>query len=234
MKLLVTLLLGLVVLPFAAVPVQAQPESQPQSRTTAYVSDMVEVPLRAGASNRYKIVGAVRSGSAVTVLKADAVKGYTQIRASSGARGWISSDQLTETPSSRGQLLEVRQELGQLEARHADLQQHVDGAAGRPDSEQLSYSQLYEEALRLRQQLAQYRKVASDTVAIDERNKALQERTVTLERELQIIQQENQALRNDNGTVRFLMGAVLLGAVLLVALLMPKIREQRRVQWSQL
>ncbi|MBK7543815.1 MAG: TIGR04211 family SH3 domain-containing protein [Candidatus Competibacteraceae bacterium] len=229
-----TLLLGLVVLPFAAVPVQAQPESQPQSRTTAYVSDMVEVPLRAGASNRYKIVGAVRSGSAVTVLKADAVKGYTQIRASSGARGWISSDQLTETPSSREQLLEVRQELGQLEARHADLQQHVDGAAGRPDSEQLSYSQLYEEALRLRQQLAQYRKVASDTVAIDERNKALQERTVTLERELQIIQQENQALRNDNGTVRFLMGAVLLGAVLLVALLMPKIREQRRVQWSQL
>ncbi|HCK79980.1 MAG TPA: TIGR04211 family SH3 domain-containing protein [Candidatus Competibacteraceae bacterium] len=234
MKLLVTLLLGLVVLPFAVAPVQAQPEAQPQSRTAAYVSDMVDVPLRAGASNRYKIVGAVRSGSAVTVLKVDAVKGYTQIRASSGVRGWISSDQLTETPSSREQLLGVRQELGQLEARHTDLQQHVDGAAGRPDSERLSYSQLYEEALRLRQQLAQYRKVAADTVAIDERNKALQERTVTLERELQIIQQENQALRNDNGTVRFLMGAVLLGAVLLVAMVMPKIREQRRVQWSQL
>ncbi len=98
----------------------------------------------------------------------------------------------------------------------------------------VSYPQLYEEALRLRQQLAQYRKVAADTVAIDERNKILQERAVALERELQIVQQENRALQNDNDNIRLLMGVVLLGACLLVAVLMPRIREQRRAQWSRL
>ena len=213
---------------------QAQSPAQLQPRTTAYVSDAVNVPLRAGASNRYKIIGSVANGSPVTILNVEAAKGYTQIRAPSGARGWIPSEQLSDTPGSREQLSDVRQELAQLKARHSDLTQHMDDVVNRPDGEELSYPQLFEEALRLRQQLAQYRKVAADTVAIDDRNKQLQERAVTLERELQIVQQENRTLQNDNGTMRFLMGAVLLAAGLLAAVLMPRIREQRRAQWSRL
>jgi SH3 domain protein len=143
-------------------------------------------------------------------------------------------DQLTETPSSQELLAGVRQELEKLQAKHSDLKQHMDEVVNRPSGENLSYPQIYEEALRLRQQLAQYRKVASDTVAIDERNKILQERVVMLERELRVVQQENQALRNDNDSIRFLVGAVLLGAALLVFMLMPRIREQRRTQWSRL
>lgn len=214
-----------------AMPVWAQPPA----RTSAYVSDTVDVPLRAGASDRYKIVGTVRNGSAVSVLQVDATRGFTQIRGPSGTRGWIRSDLLTDTPSSKEQLVGVRQELAQLQSRHSDLKQHMDEAANTPTGGgALSYPELYEETLRLRQQLAEYRKVATETVAIDDRNKALQERTVTLERELQITQQENRALRNDNGNMRLLMGAILLGACLLVATLMPRVIEQRRAQWSRL
>ncbi|HRY14921.1 MAG TPA: TIGR04211 family SH3 domain-containing protein [Candidatus Competibacteraceae bacterium] len=198
------------------------------------MSDSVEIPLRAGASNRYKVIGSVRSGSPVEVLKTDKAKGYTQIRTPAGVLGWMRSEQLTDTPSSQELLASVRQELEKLQARHADFKQHIDELVNRPSGEGLSYPQLYEEAVRLRQQLAQYRKVASDTVAIDDRNRFLQERVVLLERELQIVQQENQALRNDNDSIRFLAGAVLLGAALLVSLLMPRIREQRRAQWSRL
>jgi SH3 domain protein len=109
----------------------------------------------------------------------------------------------------------------------------MDNVISKPGTEAKSYPQLYEEVLRLRQQLAQYRKVAADTVAIDDRNRTLQERAVVLERELQIVQQENQALRNDNDSIRFLMGVVILGACLLVAVMMPRIREQKQAQWSQ-
>lgn len=219
-----------------ALPAQAQPQSPPanQAQATVYISDTLEIPLRAGASNRYKVIGAVRSGSPVEVLKVDTAKGYTQIRATAGVKGWLPSDQLTDVPSAREQLTRVQQELEQLKAQHNDLKQHMDNVVGRPDGDAMTYPSLYEEAVRLRQQLAQYRKVASDTVAIDERNKALQERAVALERELQIVQQENQALRNDNDSIRLLMGAVLLVAVLLVAVLMPRVREQRRTQWSRL
>jgi len=230
-SLVLTLLLAVIA------PLQAEtlmPAASNQDPATVYVSDSVEIPLRAGTSNRYKVIGSVRSGSPIEVLKVDKGKGYTQIRTPAGVRGWIRSDQLTETPSSQELLASVRQELEKLQAKHSDLKQHMDEVVNRPSGENLSYPQIYEEALRLRQQLAQYRKVASDTVAIDERNKALQERVVMLERELQIVQQKNQALHNDNDSIRFLVGAVLLGAALLVSVLMPRIREQRRTQWSRL
>ena len=204
------------------------------AQTTAYISDTLEIPLRAGASERYKVIGAVRSGSAVEVLKVDAVKGYTQIRTSNGIKGWLPSQQLTDTPSSRELLAGVRQELEQMKTQHTDLQQHMDNVVSKPGAEAMGYPQLYEEAQRLRQQMAQFRKVAANAVAIDERNRVLQERAVTLERELQVVQQENQALRNDNDNVRFLMGAVILGACLLVAVMMPRLREQKRAQWSRL
>ena len=216
-------------------PVQAQPPAPaPSPPAATYVSDTVDIPLRAGASNRYKVIGAVRSGSPVEVLKMDTAKGYAQIRTPAGVRGWLSSDQLTHTPSSQDQLAQTRQELEQLKARYFELQEHMDSVVSKPGADAMSYPQLYEEALRQRQLLAQYRKVAADTVAMDERNKVLQEQAVTLERELQIVQQENRALRNDNDSIRFLMGAVILVAGLLVAFMMPHIREQKRAQWSQL
>jgi SH3 domain protein len=223
----------LTVLLSAGALVQAQSETQPP--TFAYVSDALEIPLRAGASNRYKIIGAVRGGTAVEVLKVDGAKAYTQIRTPTGVKGWLPSDRLTETPGSQEQLASVRQELERLKARHQDLLQHMDTVVNAPEGgENMSYPQLYEEALRLRQQLAQYRRVASDTVALDERNRTLQEQVVALERQLQLVEQENRGLRNDNHQIRMLMGAVILGVCLLLAVMMPRIREQRRAQWSRL
>lgn len=226
--------LPLLLFPCALVSAPAQPGSATQPVAAVYVSDTVEIPLRAGASNRHRVIGAVRSGSPIQVLQVDAAKGYTQIRAPTGTKGWLPSDQLGSTPSSQEQLAQTRQELEQLKARHFELQQHMDSMVSKPGVEAKSYPQLYEESLRLRQQLAYYRKVAADTVAIDERNKTLQEQAVTLERELQIAQQENRALRNDNDSIRFLMGVMILGACLLVAVMMPRIREQKRAQWSRL
>jgi SH3 domain protein len=232
-SLIFLLLLPALLLPSAFAPARAQPSPAAQPSVAAYVTDVVDIPLRAGASNRYKVIGGVRSGSPVEVLKVDAANGYTQIRTSAGAKGWLPSDQLTAKPGSQEQLAGVRQELEELKARYFELQQHMDNVISKPGTEAKSYPQLYEEVLRLRQQLAQYRKVAADTVAIDDRNRTLQERAVVLERELQIVQQENQALRNDNDSIRFLMGVVILGACLLVAVMMPRIREQKQAQWSQ-
>ena len=212
---------------------QTAPSPSPQSAT--YVSNALEVPLRAGASNRYKVIGSVHGDSPITVLKVDAAKGYTQVRTPAGVKGWLPSVQLTQTLSSQEQpIIGPRQELGQLKSRYNNPQQPVDSTIGKPDVEAVSGPQLYEESLRLRQQMAEYRRVSANTVAIDERNKALQEQAVTMERELRIVQQDNQMLRNDNSNMRFLMGVIILGACLLVAVVAPRLRERKRAQWSRL
>lgn len=213
---------------------QASVPAGTATATLAYISDTVDIPLRAGASNRHKIIGVARTGAPVTVLKVDTAKAYTHIRTATGVSGWLPSGQLTALPSSQEQLAATRQELEQLKAQYFGLQQHIDGVVNHPNPETTGYPRLYEEALRLRQQLAQYRKVAADTVALDERNKDLQERVVTLERELQMVQQENQMLRNASDNMKLLIGLLILGVGSLVAVLMPRIREQKRAQWSQL
>ena len=234
MKTLFSICSLVVAVGIAAIPVPAETQVAPSPQTPTYVSDALEVPLRAGASERYKVIGVARGGSPVVVLKMDVTKGYTQIRTASGLKGWLPSALLMQTPSHQEQLAAVRQELEQLKARHGDLQQHMDTVLNRPDAETMSYPQLYEEAQRLRQQLAEYRRVATDTVAIAERNQILQEQSVTLERELQIVQQENQALRNENDNMRFLMGTIILWVCLLAAVILPRLRDQKRAQWNRL
>jgi SH3 domain protein len=229
---LISLLLILLVSAF--VPARAEPNPTGSPPVATYVSDMVQIPLRAGASNRHKVIGVVRGGSQVEVMKVDPGKGYTQIRAPDGSKGWLPNNQLVRALGSQEQLIATRQELEQLKRRYFELQQHVDTVVNKPGADTLSYPQLYEESLNLRQQLAQYRKVAADTVAIDERNKALQERAVTLERELQIVQQKNQMLRNKYDSIRLLLGVVILGVCLLVAVMVPRMRDQKRTQWSRL
>lgn len=233
--LLLVLLLVLIVP--STVSAQKSPvpaSSAPDASVGTYVSDQLDAPLRAGASNRHKVIGAVRNGVPVTILSVDRARGYTQIRTASGSKGWLQSELLTPTPGSQIQLAQVREELERLQNQYTGLKQHMDSSAGRPDGTGLSYPQLYEEAVRLRQQLAEYRKVAADTVAIDERNRLLQERVVVLERELQVVQQENQTLRDDNANIQFLITALLLGAALLAAVLIPKTRQQRRAEWYRL
>lgn len=234
MKTLFSICSLVVAVGIATIPAPAETQVAASPQTATYISDALEVPLRAGTSERYKIVGAVRGGSPVTVLKVDVTKGYTQIRTPSGLKGWLLSTLLTQTPSHQERLAAVQQELEQLKARHGDLQQHMDSVVNRPGAEAMSYPQLYEEAQRLRQQLAEYRKVASDTVTIAERNQILQEQSVTLERELQIVQQENQALRNENDNMRFLMGTIIIWVCLLAAVILPRLREQKRAQWNRL
>lgn len=223
-RLLLALALTFLTLPVAA-------EMPPP---TTYVVDRLEEPLRAGPSNRHKVIGAVQNGAAVTVLAVDKAKGYTQVRSVSGNKGWIKSVLLTNSKGSSELLAETRQQLESLQGQHSTLKQHMDEVVSKPNGEELSYPQLYEEALRLRQQLAQYRKVAADTVALDDRNQALQERVVALERELQIIQQENQALHDENDNTRLLIGVLLGGVGLLAVVLIPKIRQHRRDAWIRL
>ena len=119
-------------------PAQAETPIPSPASSAAYVSDRVEMPLRAGASTRHKVIGSVSNGSPVEVLKVDKAKGYTQIRTRAGVKGWIQSAQLTDAPGSQEQLASVRQQLERLQTQHSDLKQHVDNVVSRPEGEDLS------------------------------------------------------------------------------------------------
>jgi len=215
LSLLLCLLLSLVA------PVQAE--------TVRYVNENASAALRGGAGPRFKIVKSLPGGTAVTVLQVDEKKGFSQVRTQEGASGWVLTRELTDTPSTRQRLAELQQNLGQLKAENARLQQAFGGGdvASR-------YSQLLEENERLGQELARLRKLTGGNFNLDEQNRILQERLINLERELQITQQERQALVDSRQNTLFLLGAGVLLAGLILGWFLPGRSVTKTGSWREL
>ena len=199
-----------------------------------YITDSLEVPLRAGTSTRYKIVRMLPSGTQVDVLTTDSKSGYSQVRVKGGPQGWILSRYLMDEPVPRERMLRAEQALEPLKAENADLKAQLNNVAGEKRQAESKYDKLLAENQRLSQELAQIHKAAANAIAIDQRNKELERQMVDLERELQIVQQENQILSDGSTRAWFLRGAgvLLLGGI--IGLIIPRLRFQRRNRWGDL
>ena len=200
-----------------------------QAETVRYVNENAPAALRGGAGPRFKIIKSLPGGIAVTVLQVDEKKGFSQVRTQEGANGWVLTRELTDTPSTRQRLAELQQNLGQLKAENARLQQAFGGGdvASR-------YSQLLEENERLGQELARLRKLTGGTLNLDEQNRILQERVINLERELQITQQERQSLIDSRQNTLFLLGAGVLLAGLILGWFLPSRSVTKTSSWREL
>ncbi|PWV62425.1 TIGR04211 family SH3 domain-containing protein [Plasticicumulans acidivorans] len=206
-----------------------------EAKTIRYVSDSIEIPLRSGASLRHKIVRMLPSGMAVEVLDTDNDKGFSLVKAVDGTtQGWMPSQYLMEAPAARDVLSNTQAEFERIRSENASLKQRLDTLATQKGDVESSFSQLSADNHRLGQELAQIRKTAANAIVIDQQNKELQERVVTLERELQIVQQENQSLSDRSARDWFLLGSGVLLAGVVVGLILPRLRVQRRSRWGEL
>lgn len=88
---------------------------------TRYVSDNVYAYLHTGPSNKYRIMGSINAGEAVTFLARDADTGYMKIRDQDGRTGWIDGDFIQREESLRSRTPRLEQELGELKEKLAGL-----------------------------------------------------------------------------------------------------------------
>lgn len=205
-----------------------------RAQETDYVSDRVEIPLRAGTSTEYKILRMLPGGTPVTVLGEASDSGYTRVRTDSDVEGFVLSRYLMDRPPARLQLAQNQSELTQLDTENERLKQQLARLDAEQQRLQQSHRQLEIANRRLSEQLAQIRKTAADAIAIDERNKRLEQKTIELERSLQLVQQENQALRDSSNQDWFVRGAGVLLAGLLVGAILPRLRPRRSARWGEL
>ena len=130
--------------------------------------------------------------------------------------------------------LEDKGLIERVRSENASLKERLDTLTTQKVDAETSFSQLSSDNHRLAQELATIRRTAANAIAIDQQNKDLQERVVNLERELQIVQQENQSLADRSNKDWFLLGAGVLVSGVLVGLILPRLRLQRRSRWGEL
>lgn len=203
-------------------------------QNTRYVSDVLEVPLRTGTTTGHRIVRMLNSGTPVSVVQVDQASGYSLIRTEGGTQGWVLSRYLMDTPSARERLEAAENAVEPLQTENRTLREEIERLQAARQEALTEFAQIRSENQRLSREMAEIRRTAANAIAIDTQNRELQEQVVNLESTVRVLQQENQMLSDRTAQARFLMGAGVLFFGMVIGLVLPRMRLQKRNRWGDL
>lgn len=222
----------------AQTPAQAQTGAQTETRT-GYVTDRLEVPLRAGDSTRFKILKLLPSGTALEVLGTNPKTKYAQVKTAEGTIGFIPAEQLQTEPTGRERAAELERRLTQIQA---ELQANPDSLAARLTRAQAEQAELrarYQESERERQRLEQenagIRRACSNVLEVTSDRERLRTQVADLTRANADLEAENRDLHSQTSQRWFLIGGGVLGGGILLGVILPRLRLGRRKStWGSL
>lgn len=200
---------------------------------TRYVSDQLEVMMRRGEGVKFRVLRSLKSGTPVEVLEINQDSGYTKIRAPGGKEGYVLSRYLMRKPSARQQLSNLVQGRDRMQSEKVALQEMVSALEEDTKRQGDAITQLQQDKQTLQGTLERLRKDTADVVAISNHNQVLTQDLEATRTQLRLLQEENSQLSDSTRMDWFVRGA---GAVLvgiLLGILLPKLRRQKR-GWSDL
>ncbi len=203
------------------------------SGQAAWVSDEFEVTLRTGPSTSNAIELMVSSGTRLEILEEDAETGYTRVRTSGGTEGWVLTRYLMNEPSAREQLETLSQQLTNANAEGASMSTQLGAIRDEYDTASRTINQLQSDNAALQAQIDDISSKAANTLAIDRQNQELQQQLTDAEIQVSVLEQEKEQLVSQSNRNWFMTGAavILLGIVL--GLILPRMKFQRRSRYDR-
>jgi len=201
------------------------------AQTTRYVSDELEITMRTGQGVKFGIRKMLQSGTKLDVIETDPA-GYSKVRTNKGVTGWVLTRYLSNTPSSRNQLAASEQKVVNLELELAKYKEEIQALSSQNTSSGTENMSLKETSQRLSKELDNLRKTASNAVALNNENRQLKEKLQQIDNHIQSLTIENSALKDSDAKNWFLVGAAVLFFGLLLGLILPRLRMQKKDSWS--
>lgn len=206
-----------------------------QAAESRYVTDQFKITLRSGESATHKILRMLPSGERLELLSANPSSGYSRIKTSDGREGYVLTRQLMNIPSARDRLSkaekrlqELQQEPGRLSAKLAKLQDEHGKL-------QTQYNGLKQEKTSLDKELETIRRTASNAIRISNERNDLRKVVAQLTHQVENLKQENRELSNNTNQRWFLIGAGVIIGGIIIGLILPHLRFQRRKSsWGSL
>ncbi|TAN49350.1 MAG: TIGR04211 family SH3 domain-containing protein [Methylococcaceae bacterium] len=199
---------------------------------SVFVSDKLEAQLRSGPSLQHKIIRALNSGVALTIVEEDKAAGYTHVTNDNGVDGWILSRHLISQPPARTQLENTTQKMESLAQENKQLRGELDNlkkqlaeAGEAKDSTSLQVEQLNSELTAIRQ-------ASSGAVALLQERNQLQEERAALKNELENLNREKETLAEKDSQDWFMKGAGVLFGGMLLGIILPKLAGRKRRGWD--
>lgn len=219
----ITLSLALALFSFAAVA------------DTRYVTDSLEITLRAGNGTQYKITRMVKSGTPLEIL--EEADGWAKVSTPGGHKGWVLSRFLSGQRSARDRLEIAERQLAQFRGGEGTLRSKL--AAQQTENQQLRDDNATLSARNdtLDRELKELKAATADTVAIVRSNRLLQAKIKKQEVRIDTLERDNEHLRDATAQNWFLYGGGTIFGGILLGLILPRIplpRRRRRGSWDSL
>jgi SH3 domain protein len=200
---------------------------------SAWVSDQFEITLRTGPSTTNAIERMLSSGTELAVLEQDAESGYSHVRTTGGTEGWVLTRYLMDEPSAREQLERLTQQLTSASAEGASMTSQLSAIRGQYETATRTISQLEQDKTGLQAQLDDITRKAANTLAIDEQNQRLQQQLTDADIRISLLEQENEQLTGQTNRNWFIAGALVLFGGVLLGLILPRLKFQRRSRYDR-
>ncbi len=201
---------------------------------TRYVTDVFKITLRSGESTSHKILRMLDSGTPVEVLSTNPDNGYSLVRAG-GKEGYVLTRQLMREPSARSRLESMQREIDALKAAPGELRSNLANLQKQHRELTQAHQELQEIKNKQEQELQSIQRTASNAIRISNERNELRKQVADLTREVEDLKQENRDLSNEATRDWFLIGAGVIIAGILIGLILPHLRfQRRRSSWGSL
>lgn len=202
------------------------------SAETLYVSDELRVAVRSGDTTGHRIIKFIRSGTRLEVLDTNDAGTFKLVRIDGGVEGWVSVDELSETPAAREQ-------IAALNTRVSDLRKNLRARETELKTRSGELAEARQQISDLEQQVADKTREQQELERIAARPVQLAREKQQLELELQnaIYERdstriENEQLSDDSIKEWFMIGAGVSIGSLILGLIIPSIRWKKKSSWG--
>ena len=203
------------------------------AETTRYVSDQLEITMRNGQGVKFAIKSVLTSGDRLDLIEVDS-SGYSKVRTMEGVEGWVLTRYLMNAPSVRNLVADSDQKVANLELELAETKEELQNLSIKVTTSDSENMTLKETSQRLKKELDSLKITASGSIALDNENIQLKEQIQQNDHRTQKLILENTAMKNNDGQSWFLIGvSVLLGGIIL-GLILPRLRFQRKNSWGNI
>jgi len=209
------------------------PRTPAWSATTLYVSDELSIPIRTGASNQYRILKFLESGTALSVLETDEESGYSRVETPDGKEGWVETSKLMQDKSARDRLVDANQRMQRIKAMEADLKKNIADLERQRNELQQQNADLKRDYRALEDELARLKKTAAEPILISRQNATLEHDLAQERATTRALEQENLELKERDIKEWFMIGAGVSLGSLFFGLIIPNFKWRRkRDSWS--
>lgn len=197
---------------------------------SVYVTDNTKFTLRSGESSNHKIIKMLPSGTKLTLLETNEETGYSKVKISSGAVGYIPTRFTLDKPVSSWYLKKANQQLELLQTKNQQINVTLTELQQNSSSTLSNSEMLTKERDQLSTNLNELRQTAANAIQLKRQRNEWRERAVKVERELQQLKRAKQALEDSTNQDWFIYGGILSFLGVFFGLMIPKISWQRKSQ----